>query len=89
MVTTKRVKDTTLKDFTNYDFGKVIYDTSTGMYYCGLNTFKNQLRDARVYHGDRYLEEAIQTLVNKHKIKENNIEVKEVELKVVSTYKYL
>lgn len=80
---------------TNCDFGKVIYDTSTGMYYCGLNTFKNQLRDARVYHGDRYLQEAIQTLVNKHKINPNNIEIREVELKrvvelkVVSTCKYL
>lgn len=82
-------------EFENYDFGKVIYDTSTGMYYCGLNTFKNQLRDARVYHDDRYLKEAIQTLVNKHKINPNNIEIREVELKrvvelkVVSTYKYL
>lgn len=76
-------------EFTNCDFGKVIYDTSTGMYYCGLNTFKNQLRDARVYHGDRYLQEAIQTLVNKHKINPNNIEIREVELKVVNAYSYL
>lgn len=28
-------------EFENYDFGKVIYDTSTGMYYSGLNMFKN------------------------------------------------
>ena len=25
-------------EFENYDFGKVIYDTSTGMYYSGLKT---------------------------------------------------
>lgn len=48
-------------EFENFDFGKVIYDTSTRMYYCGLNTFKNQLREAKVYHSNRYLRETIQT----------------------------
>lgn len=76
-------------EFENYDFGKVIYDTSTGMYYCGLNTFKNQLRDAKVYHSNKHLNEAINTLINKHKIKPNNIEIREVELKVVNAYSYL
>lgn len=77
------------KDFRDYDFGKVIYDVSTGMYYCGLNTFKKQLRDAKVYHSDKYLKEAIQTLIGNYKIKSNNIEIREVELRVVSTCKYL
>lgn len=27
-------------EFKNYDFGKVIYDVSNGMYYSALNTFK-------------------------------------------------
>lgn len=77
------------KDFRDYDFGKVIYDVSTEMYYCGLNTFKKQLRDAKVYHSDKYLKEAIQTLIGNYKIKSNNIEIREVELRVVSTCKYL
>lgn len=51
-------------EFKNYDFGKVIYDVSNGMYYSGLNTFKKQLRDAKVYHSNRYLKEAIETLIN-------------------------
>ncbi len=77
------------KNFENYDFGKVIYDLSTGMYYCGMNTFKNQLRDAKVYHSDKYLKEAIQTLVGNYKIKANNVEIREVEMKVVNAYRYL
>lgn len=76
-------------EFENYDFGKVIYDTSTGMYYCGLNTFKNQLREVKVYYSNKHLNEAINTLINKHKIKPNNIEIREVELKVVNAYSYL
>ena len=74
-------------DFENYDFGKVIYDTSTGTYYSGLNTFKKQLREAKVYHSDKYLKEAIETLTNKQKIIPNNIEIREVELKVVRNKK--
>lgn len=77
------------KNFENYDFGKVIYDLSTGMYYCGMNTFKNQLRDAKVYHSDKYLKEAIQTLIGNYKIKVNNIEIREIEMKVVNAYRYL
>ena len=80
-------------EFENYDFGKVIYDASTGMYYSGLNTFKKQLRDAKVYHSNKYLKEAIETLTNKQKsrqkIEPNNIEIREVELKVVNAYSYL
>lgn len=77
------------KEFRDYDFGKVIYDTSTGMYYSGLNTFKKQLREAKVHHSNKYLKEAIETLINKQKIKPNNIEIREVELKVVNAYSYL
>ncbi len=77
------------KEFRDYDFGKVIYDTSTGMYYSGLNTFKKQLREAKMYHSNKYLKEAIETLINKQKIKPNNIEIREVELKVVNAYSYL
>lgn len=77
------------KEFRDYDFGKVIYDTSTGMYYSGLNTFKKQLREAKMYHSNKYLKEAIETLINKQKIKLNNIEIREVELKVVNAYSYL
>ena len=76
-------------DFENYDFGKVIYNKSTGMYYSGLKTFKKQLRDAKVYHSDKYLKEAIETLTNKQKIRPNNIEIREVELKIVNAYSYL
>lgn len=77
------------KEFRDYDFGKVIYDTSTGMYYSGLNTFKKQLREAKMYYSNKYLKEAIETLINKQKIKPNNIEIREVELKVVNAYSYL
>lgn len=76
-------------EFENYDFGKVIYDTSTEMYYSGLKTFKKQLKDAKVYHSNKYLKEAIKTLTNKQKIRPNNIEIREVELKVVNAYSYL
>ena len=76
-------------DFENYDFGKVIYNKSTGMYYSGLKTFKKQLKDAKVYHSDKYLKEAIKTLTNKQKIRPNNIEIREVELKIVNAYSYL
>lgn len=35
------------KEFRDYDFGKVIYDTSTGMYYSGLNTFKKTVKRSK------------------------------------------
>lgn len=76
-------------DFENYDFGKVIYNTSTGMYYSGSNMFKKQLRDAKVYHSNKYLKEAIEILTNKQKIRPKNIEIREVKLKVVNAYSYL
>ena len=34
-------------EFENYDFGKVIYDTSTRMYHCGLNTFKKSVKRSK------------------------------------------
>lgn len=77
------------KEFKNYDFGKVIYDVSNGMYYSDLNTFKKQLRDAKVYRSNRYLKEAIETLINSQKVEPNNVEIREVELKVVNAYNYL
>jgi hypothetical protein len=77
------------KEFKNYDFGKVIYDVSNGMYYSDLNTFKKQLRDAKVYRSNRYLKEAIETLINSQKVEPNNVEIREVELKVVNAYSYL
>lgn len=77
------------KEFKNYDFGKVIYDVSNGMYYSDLNTFKKQLRDAKVYRSNRYLKEAIETLINSQKVEPNNVEIREVELKVVNVYSYL
>ena len=77
------------KEFKNYDFGKVIYDVSNGMYYSGLNTFKKQLRDAKDYHSNRYLKEAIETLINSQKVEPNNVEIREVELKVDNAYSYL
>lgn len=76
-------------EFKNYDFGKVIYDVSNGMYYSALNTFKKQLRDAKVYHSNRYLKEVIETLINSQKVEPNNVEIREVELKVVNAYSYL
>lgn len=42
-----------------------------------------------MYHSNKYLKEAIETLINKQKIKPNNIEIREVELKVVNAYSYL
>ena len=77
------------KEFKNYDFGKVIYDVSNGMYYSDLNTFKKQLRDAKVYRSNRNLKEAIETLINSQKVEPNNVEIREVELKVVNAYSYL
>lgn len=77
------------KEFKNYDFGKVIYDVSNGMYYSDLNTFKKQLRDAKVYRSNRYLKEAIETLINSQKVEPNNVEIREVELKVVNAYSCL
>lgn len=77
------------KEFKNYDFGKVIYDVSNGMYYSDLNTFKKQLRDSKVYRSNRYLKEAIETLINSQKVEPNNVEIREVELKVVNAYSYL
>ena len=77
------------KEFKNYDFGKVIYDVSNGMYYSDLNTFKKQLRDAKVYRSNRYLKEAIETLINSQKVEPNNVAIREVELKVVNAYSYL
>lgn len=76
------------KSFENYDFGKVIYSTLTKEYYCGMKKFSTQLRDAKVYHSDRYLKEAIQTLVNSYRVNPENIEIREVEMRVTNSYRY-
>lgn len=77
------------REFINSDTGKVIFDTATNCYYCGMNTFKNQLRDAKIYHSDKFLNEAIQTLINSGRIYVQNIEIRVVETKVVNGYRYV
>lgn len=77
------------QEFINSDTGKVIFNTATNCYYCGMNTFKNQLRDAKIYHSDKFLNEAIQTLVNSGRVYVQNIEIRVVETKVVSGYRYV
>lgn len=77
------------REFINSDTGKVIFDTATNCYYCGMNTFKNQLRDAKIYHSDKFLNDAIQTLINSNRIHVQNIEIRVVETRVVSGYRYV
>lgn len=77
------------QEFINSDTGKVIFNTATNCYYCGMNTFKNQLRDAKIYHSDKFLNDAIQTLINSNRIHVQNIEIRVVETKVVSGYRYV
>lgn len=77
------------QEFINSDTGKVIFNTVTNCYYCGMNTFKNQLRDAKIYHSDKFLNDAIQTLINSNRIHVQNIEIRVVETKVVSGYRYV
>lgn len=77
------------QEFINSDTGKVIFNTETNCYYCGMNTFKNQLRDAKIYHSDKFLNDAIQTLIKNNRIHAQNIEIRVVETKIVSGYRYV
>lgn len=72
-----------------YDMGKVIFDTSTKQYYCGLNKFSPQLRYAKVYHSDKYLVDAVENLIEDHKVTANNIEIRTLEMHITDVCKYL
>ena len=83
-----KIKVTKNNNYLNKDAGKVIFNTANNTYYCGMNTFKNQLRDAKIYHSDRYLIEAIQSLINSNRLRVTDIAIKTVELQVTSSMLY-
>ena len=76
------------QEFINSDTGKVIFNTATNCYYCGMNTFKNQLRDVKIYHSDKFLNDAIQTLINSNKLRSTDIAIKTVEVKITGSIMY-
>lgn len=43
----------------------VIIDTKTDEYYCGLNTWSKQLRNAKVYHSEKYVQNAITSICSR------------------------
>lgn len=49
------------------DNGQVIYNINTNEYFCGLNQWDKQLRKAKIYHSDRYINDAIKDQTNKVK----------------------
>lgn len=40
----------------------IVLKNSDGLYYCGLNAFDKQLRKAKIYHSDKWANEAIETI---------------------------
>lgn len=69
---------------TNIDSG-IVLKNSDNLYYCGLNTFDKQLRKAKIYHSDKYADEAIESIIKSTKFKiikrdfiKVNVEIKEI-----------
>lgn len=49
------------------DNGYVIYNIDTNTYFCGLNQWDKQLRKAKIYHSDKYINDAIKDQTSKIK----------------------
>lgn len=71
--------------FVNKDCGKVIFNKQFNSYYCGLNQFSHRVGDAKIYHQDSYLYEAVNKVVDKNKWSVDDIEIRIVEASVVSS----
>lgn len=80
------------------DSGFVIYDKKNQLYYCGLKKWNNQLRQAQIFHSEKYLLDRIDSFKEEFKKKSDgrfcqipfesldNLVVRKVTLLVVDTY---
>ena len=68
------------------DYG-IVLKNSDGLYYCGLNAFDKQLRKAKIYHSDKWADEAIESIMKSTNYKfktikrdfiKVNVEIKEI-----------
>lgn len=67
------------------DSGLVIYNKVSKLYYAGLNTWQKGLRHAKVYHSERYLREAIDSVDGKKGIEKKDLCIRSVEVNAKDT----
>lgn len=48
------------------DGGYAVYNIKTDEYYCGLNKFNKQLRQAKIYHSKKWADDVIETWCSQH-----------------------
>ena len=65
------------------DIGLVIFDKKHQLYFCGMKKWSNQLRQAQVFHSEKYLNEA----VIKFKDRLDDLMIRTVEISVVNEKK--
>lgn len=51
--------------FQSSDTGIVIYDEFTNEYFAGLNTFNKWLRNAKIYHSEKYVKQVLKKYNNR------------------------
>ena len=83
------------KDDYDFDSGVVLYDATTGLYFCGRNTWSDQLRNAQIYHSKHRFLETIDWLLSpaygyqrdKHPInlKSANLKVKQIMISTIQS----
>lgn len=62
-----------------YDEGFVIVDSNTNEYYCGLRQWNKQLRQAKIYHAMRYVDDV------KNEYKNKNLTVYKVRVQLCTS----
>ena len=74
--------------YINSDTGKAIFNKKFNSYYCGLNQFSHRLSDAKIYHSDVYLNDAIKSVLTKNKLEASDIAIVVIKAEVLDRYDY-
>lgn len=74
--------------YINSDTGKAIFNKKFNSYYCGLNQFSHRLGDAKIYHSDVYLNDAIKSVLTKNKLEASDIAIVVIKAEVLDKYDY-
>ena len=72
--------------YLNSDTGKAIFNKKFNSYYCGLNQFSHRLGDAKIYHSDKYLNEAIKSVMTKNKLEASDLAIVVIRAEVLDKF---
>lgn len=66
-----------------HDVGYVLIDLMSGLYYCGMNTWSDQLRKAQIYHSSKHIVAAAEDMCSPRRRNTVPIDMDKAILKVL------